>query len=206
MAGYADAVRCTLLGVGAMNSPRYRPAALLVEFKGGRVMFDGGTGATPQRRFDAWLVCDDKAELIGKIRARARALGTVARVGDANYSELQVKALPVVHTSHPTYGYLIRAEGTSVVWAPEFLVFPGWASGANLMFAEAAGWKRPIRFAHGAGGHSAALNVAQDAKVNGVRRLVLAHIGRPTIRAMDAGESPPFGEFGVEGRVYRVRL
>jgi hypothetical protein len=42
-----------------------------------------------------------------------------------------------------------------VVWAPEFWEFPGWARGADLMFADAAGWQRPIRFARGVGGHAA---------------------------------------------------
>ncbi len=35
--------RFTLLGVGAMNSPRYRPAGVLVEFLGYRIMLDGGS-------------------------------------------------------------------------------------------------------------------------------------------------------------------
>jgi hypothetical protein len=59
----------------------------------------------------------------------------------------------VVHTSHPTFGYQIEAPEGMVVWAPEFLEFPGWAHGVGLMFAEAAGWERPIRFAGGVGGH-----------------------------------------------------
>jgi len=73
------------------------------------------------------------------------------------------------------------------------------------MFAEAAGWSRPIRFAKGTGGHSHVLEVATEGERRGVRRLVFAHIGRPTIRAMDAGQRPPFGEFGIEGRIYRLR-
>jgi hypothetical protein len=38
-------------------------------------------------------------------------------------------ARPVVHTSHPSFGYLIEAPEGTVVWAPEFLGFPGWAHG-----------------------------------------------------------------------------
>ena len=68
-----------------------------------------------------------------------------------------------------------------------------------------AGWERPIRFAKGVGGHVAAVEMAHQARRRGVRRLVLAHIGRPTIRAMDAGERPPFGRFGVEGAVFGPR-
>jgi hypothetical protein len=55
----------------------------------------------------------------------------------------------VVHTSHSTFGYLIQAPEGTVVWAPEFLEFPSWVQGVKLMFAEAAGWERPIRFAGG---------------------------------------------------------
>jgi hypothetical protein len=48
--------------------------------------------------------------------------------------------------------------------------------------------------------------VAREAQKREVRRLVFAHIGRSTIRAIDAGEIPPFGEFGVEGNVYVLRV
>ncbi|HYX79695.1 MAG TPA: hypothetical protein VE976_03700 [Actinomycetota bacterium] len=36
-------------------------------------------------------------------------------------------------------------------------------------------------------------------------RLVFAHIGRPTIRAMDRGERAPFGEFASDGQVFLAR-
>jgi hypothetical protein len=108
----------------------------------------------------------------------------------------------VVHTSHPACGYLLNADEPTVVWAPEFLEWPDWASGADLMFAEAAGWRRQIRFARGTGGHAAALDVAADARRSGVRRLVFTHIGRPTIRALDRGERPPFGEMGHDGQTF----
>jgi ribonuclease BN (tRNA processing enzyme) len=80
--------------------------------------------------------------------------------------------------------------------------FPAWAAGVDLMFADAAGWRRQIRFGHGAGGHAAALDVASDAQKLGVKRLVFAHIGRPAIKAIDRGERPLFGEFGREGQTY----
>jgi hypothetical protein len=72
------------------------------------------------------------------------------------------------------------------------------------MFADAAGWNRPIRFAHGTGGHAAALAVAEQARVHRVGRLVFAHIGRPTIRAIDAGQITPFGELGADGACYAL--
>jgi hypothetical protein len=107
-----------------------------------------------------------------------------------------------VHTSHPAYAYEVRVEGRRAVWAPEFWEFPAFARAADVLFADAAGWTRPIRFARGAGGHACVQDVARAAERAKVRRLVFAHIGRPSIRAIDAGERPAFGEWGVEGRTY----
>jgi ribonuclease BN (tRNA processing enzyme) len=73
------------------------------------------------------------------------------------------------------------------------------------MFAEAAAWERPIRFRGGVGGHATVSAVAEEAVRHGVRRLVYAHIGRPVLRAMDAGARPPAGEWGVAGRTYSLR-
>jgi hypothetical protein len=188
----------TLLGVGAMNSPRYAPAGLLIERGQVRVAIDGGPGAEPEGPLAAWLVTDQHAELIAALRRLAAARGLVPEVGAYRAGGLDIAPHPVVHTSHPTCGYLIEAGGRRVVWAPEFLEFPAWAAGADLMFAEAAGWARPIRFARGAGGHAPALAVAEQAARLGVRRLVFAHIGRPAIAALDAGQVPPFGEIGAE--------
>ena len=194
--------RFTLLGVGAMNSPRYSPAGLLVEHGRARVAIDGGPGAEPAGRLAAWLVTDERAELIRELRRLAAAHGLSPAVCAYRASGLAITPLPVVHTSHPAYGYLIEADGTRTAWAPEFLEFPFWATGADLMFAEAAGWARPIRFAKGAGGHAPALEVAEQAVRHRVRRLVFAHIGRPTITALDTGHVPPFGEIGTEGATY----
>jgi hypothetical protein len=200
----AGSLRLTLLGVGAMNSPRYAPAGLLVEHGGIRVAIDGGPGAAPAGRLEAWLVTDERAELIRELRKLAGPHGLVPSAGDFGADGLGLVAHPVVHTSHPTFGYLIEAAGRRVVWAPEFLEFPSWAAGADLMFADAAGWARPIRFAHRAGGHAAALAVAEQARRQHVGRLVFAHIGRPTIRAIDAGQTAPFGEFGAGGATYTL--
>jgi hypothetical protein len=195
-------LRLTLLGVGAMNSPRYAPAGLLAEHGGVRVALDGGPGAEAPGPLDAWLVTDESAELIRPLRKLAAARGLVPRASSYAAGGLSLTMLPVTHTSHPTFGYLIEAAGRRVVWAPEFLEFPGWAADADLMFADASGWTRPIHFAHGAGGHAAATAVAETARARHVRRLVFAHIGRPTIRAIDAGQTPSFGEFGADGAVY----
>lgn len=197
-------MQLTLLGSGAMRSPRYAPAGLLVAHRGVRVAVDGGPGAEPAGCLDAWLVCDERSELQPVLRRLARARGLEPVVATFEAGGLKAEPHPVVHTSHPTVGYLLVAAGRRVAWAPEFWTFPGWATGVDLLFADAAGWARPIRFSGGVGGHAAALDVAETARRRGVRRLVLAHIGRPTIRALDRGERPPFGEIGHDGQRYRV--
>jgi hypothetical protein len=50
------------------------------------------------------------------------------------------------------------------------------------------------------GATPAAVTSALEARRLGLRGLVLAHLGRPTLRAVDADELPPFGEFGEEAR------
>ena len=197
-------LRLTLLGTGAMNSPRYPPAGLLVGYRRRRVMIDGGPGAEPAGPLAAWLVSDERSELRAQLRALAARRGVQPAAAATAIAGLVIEPHPVVHTSHPACGYLLRLLAASVVWAPEFWQFPGWAAGADLMFADAAGWNRPIRFAHGAGGHMAALDVAGQARQHRVKRLVFAHIGRPSLRAIDAGCRLPFGEWGVPGRTYRI--
>jgi TDG/mug DNA glycosylase family protein len=196
------ALSLVTLGVGAQASPRYAPAGLLVEHAGVRVMIDGGPGAAPAGKLAAWLVTDMQSELIPRIRELAGAKGLEPYAGPFRAEGLVIECHPVIHTSHPAFGYLIRTAGNRVVWAPEFFQFPAWAGGATLMFAEAAGWNRPIRFRGGVGGHLDVLAVAKAARRRGVRRLVFAHIGRPTLRAIDQGKLPPFGEIGADGRRY----
>jgi hypothetical protein len=198
-------LRLVLLGVGAMNSPRYRPAGLLVMWPGHRVMLDGGGTADPDPPLDAWLVCDDHAELMAQIRRRAGELGVRPAVDSVDTEGVRLRPLPVRHTSHPTTGYLIETATHRAAWAPEFWEFPEWAAETDLMFADAAGWNRPIRFARGVGGHASVRDVAVAAKSAGVRRLVFAHIGRPSIRAIDRGEHPSFGQWGHDGAVFRLR-
>jgi ribonuclease BN (tRNA processing enzyme) len=66
-------------------------------------------------------------------------------------------------------------------------------------------WDRRIRFAGDVGGHMAALDVAVAERRAGVRRLVFAHIGRPTLRALDRAVRPTFGEFAIDGQVFAPR-
>jgi hypothetical protein len=198
------ALDLTLLGVGAMNSPRYAPAGLLLACGRCRIAFDGGPGAEPPGRLDAWLVTDEHSELRAALRRLAGRRSLAPVVEGWRDGDVTVEPRPVAHTSHPTFGYLIDASGRRAAWAPEFWTFPDWAAGVDLLFADAAGWDRPIRFAGGVGGHAACLQVAVDARQNHVRRLVFAHIGRPTIRAINAGAYPPFGEIGREHHRYRL--
>lgn len=198
-------MRLVTLGVGAASSPRYAPAGLLVAHGRVRVALDGGPGSEPPGRLDAWLVTDERAELIFPLRHAAADRGLTVSAATFRRAGLRVDRHEVVHTSHPAYGYRITAGGRVAVWAPEFWEFPAWVEGADLMFAEAAGWDRPIRFAGGVGGHLDLLAVAREARRHGVRRLVFAHIGRPTIRARDRGEEPPFGCFARDGQVFWTR-
>ena len=164
-------------------------------------MIDGGPGAEPKGELNAWLVTDEHGELMRDLRKLARSRGLKPRVGNYSSNRLSIKPYPVVHTSHDTYGYVIRACGKKIVWAPEFFVFPGWARNAHVMFAEAAGWNRPILFRGGVGGHASVEQVARDAIKHKIKRLIFAHIGRPTIKALKASKRPLFGEFGEDGQV-----
>jgi hypothetical protein len=200
-----DSCTLTLLGIGAMASERYAPAGLLVERHGRAIMIDGGPGAEPDRPVEDWLVTDERAELIAMIRRMAREKFSVRpRAGSVSLDDLRIDAEPVVHTSRATYGYRIQLGNSMAAWAPEFLEFPRWAASAKIMFADAAGWNRPIRFAKRVGGHAAALDVAEAAQAMNVARLVFAHVGKPTIRALDAGKSFPFGELGQERTTYEL--
>jgi hypothetical protein len=188
-----------------MKSPRYRPAGLLVTWTTHNVMLDGGGPADPRCSLDAWLVSDEHAELMPQIRRRAAELSVSPAISHFHAEGVRFRPMPVLHTSHPTVGYLIETVQRRAAWAPEFWAFPEWATGVDLMFADAAGWDRPIRFAGGVGGHAYVRDVAVAAKCAGVRRLVFAHIGRPSIRAIDRGERPLFGQWGGDGVEFRLR-
>ncbi|MBI3185190.1 MAG: hypothetical protein HYZ28_23890 [Myxococcales bacterium] len=185
-----------------MSSRRFLPAGLLLEHGGLRVMIDGGAVTRPEGKLDAWLLTDDRAELAPELRRHLRGAGVSPKVARLRAPGVSIEPRQVVHTSHPTFGYRIMVAQGTVVWAPEFLRFPRWAKGAALMFAEAAAWDRPIWFAGKVGGHAPVLEVAEAAKRLQIERLVFAHLGRPTLRAIDRGEAPPSGEFGRDGARY----
>ncbi len=108
------AVRLTLLGVGAMKSPRYAPAGLLVEYGGSRVMIDGGPGAITKSSVSAWLVTDARSELIKEICKLAQLKGLDPEVATYRSDALTVEPRAMIHTSHPTCGYLIRVAGEKI--------------------------------------------------------------------------------------------
>jgi len=176
---------------------------LLIQYGKTFVLIDGGSKA-PKSVLAAWLVTDEKGELIRQIRKLAGPMGLEPAIASFTSDKLAIAPYPVIHTSHNAYGYTIKANGKKIVWVPEFLKFPRWAKGANLMFAEAAAWNRPILFRGRVGGHASVEQVANGAKKYHVKRLVYAHIGRPTIRAIDEGKRPTFGEYGSEGDVYVI--
>ncbi len=196
-------LRLTLLGVGAMNSPRYPPAGLLVRYRRRQVMLDGGPGAEPAGPLAAWLVSDERSELRRELRALCAARGLHPAVEAVCVADLVIEPRPVVHTSHPTWGYLLRLPTVSAVWAPD-LGLSGLGGRGGPDVRRRGGLERAIRFARGAGGHMAALHAAEQAREHRVARLVFAHIGRPSLRAIDAGCRLPFGEWGEPGRTYQL--
>ena len=196
-------LRLTTLGVGAMASPRYAPAGLLVEAGSNRVMIDGGEGAEPDGPLDAWLVTDEHSELRSQLRRLAANHGLKPVVAPYERPGLHIEPRQVVHTSHPTHGYEIRCDSTRVVWAPEFWQFPEWTAEADLAFLEAAAWRTPIRFRGGVGGHAPVLRTLHEAATAGIRRIVFVHIGRPTIRAIDAGLTSGL-QFATDGESFEL--
>jgi len=74
-----------------------------------------------------------------------------------------------------------------------------------VLFAEASSWKTPIRFRGGVGGHLDALSVQRASRNAGVKRLVLAHIGRPTLRAIERGACLTFGELARDRQIFSPR-
>lgn len=195
-------LRITLLGIGAMNSPRYRRAGLLVEIGNRRIMIDGGPGAITRGKVDAWLVSDERCELMSDIRTLASDKGTKPRIGDYRSAGVSIVPKPVVHTSHPTYGYLIVAGRSHIVWAPEFFEISamGRERRSDIRRRGRLEPAHPLR--EGAGGHASVFDVAREAAKRRVKRLVFAHVGRPVIRALEKGLTLPWGELGREGARY----
>lgn len=199
----APDVRCTLTGVGALASPRFLHAGLLLEYKSLAIIFDGGEYIPHVvRNAHAWLLTDMRGEHVSKVRQAARRWNVIPSQRRLTVEGVMITPMPVVHTNHPTCGYLIETPYRKIAWCPEYYAWPKWCRNLDLMFSEAAGWDRPIHFAGKVGGHMCVYDIAKKARQNQIKKLVYCHIGRPVLRAMDLGLHPPFGEFGREGGRY----
>lgn len=93
-----------------MNSPRYAPAGLMVEYRYSRVTIDGGSGAAPKGSVKAWLVTDERGELIREIRKLAARMGVEPTTG--NIGRPTIRSLEAGR--HAAFGEFGR-EGTLYV-------------------------------------------------------------------------------------------
>ncbi|WP_395105548.1 hypothetical protein [Actinomadura sp. SCN-SB] len=177
--------RLILLGAGAARSPRFAPAGLLVEYGHTRVGIDGGAGSEPPGTADAWLVRDDAPHPDLLRIARETGMCEPA-VAPFRHGPLRVDPLPV---GEGLYGYRIAAGHHTAVWAPEHTAFPHWAEGAELVFS---------------GPGAGIAETAEAARRLTVRRLVFVLLDETVSGMLDAGEDPPFGEWGEEGGRYRM--
>jgi hypothetical protein len=182
--------RLILLGVGAVGSSRYAPAGLLLEYGHVRAGFDGGPGSEPPENIHAWLVCDVHSGFQPERRRIAHESAMPEPVV-APYDHPPLRIEPMPLTSF-VYGYRITAGHRVGVWTPVIEEFPAWATGADLMLAD------------GTDGQMSLGDIAAEAKRLQIRRLVFARLGDAAVTAMDEGKRPPFGEWGEEGRAYRL--
>ena len=83
-----------------------------------------GPGAEPTGPLAAWLVSDERGELRTELRMLAAIHGVQPVAAATAIADLVIEPHPVVHTSHPAWGYLLRLPAASAVWAPEFWLFP----------------------------------------------------------------------------------
>ncbi|MFG2004708.1 hypothetical protein ACGFNU_36705 [Spirillospora sp. NPDC048911] len=183
--------RLLLLGIGTARSPRFAPAGLLVEYGHARVGLDGGPGSEPPENVHAWLVADEHGPLRDDLRRIAHEADMLEpAVAPYLHGTLHVDPLPVAHPRAGVHGYKITRGHRCAVWAPDFVKLPDWAEAADLVFAGAD--------------NSDVAETAEAARRLRVKRLVFVCLGDKACSAMDAGETPPFGEWGVEGGQYRM--
>jgi hypothetical protein len=110
-------------------------------------------------------------------------------VGPYRHGPLRVEPVPI---ADHLYGYRIGIGHHLAAWAPEALELPGWAEGMDVVFADASMDWPNLR------------ELAWTAKRLRVQRLVFVRLGAAALAAIDAGEQPPYGEWGEEGRKYRM--
>jgi hypothetical protein len=182
--------RLILLGAGAAGSSRYAPAGLLLEYGHVRVGFDGGPGSEPPENIHAWLVCDVHSGLQPELRRISHeAAMPEPVVAPYDHPPLHIEPMPLASL---VYGYRITTGHRIGVWASVIGEFPSWAAGADLMFAD------------GTDGQVSLGDIAAEAKRLEIRRLVFARLGDAAVLAMDEGKRPRYGEWGEEGRAYRL--
>jgi hypothetical protein len=179
-----------LLGIGAADSPRFAPVGLLLEYGHIRVGIDGGPGSEPPENIDAWLVRDDHGPLQGELRRIARETGMPEpAVVSFQHGPLTIEPIPV---ADPVCGYRIGIGHHDAAWVPEAAGLPAWTEGMDLVFADGSR----------DGPHSQELG--RTAKRLRVQRLVFVRLGPAALAAVDAGDRPAYGEWGEEGRKYRM--
>ena len=182
--------RLYLLGTGVAGSLKRAPAGMLLEYGHARVGFDGGPGSEPPEHVHAWLICDPDDVAMPELRRMALHTG-MPLPERKPYAKGVVRAEPL-ETGRGTYGYRIECGHQLISWVPRADDFPDWAEGSELMFADGAEPERIQR-------------IAEAAKRRQVSRLVYARLGDVALALDAAGRAPPFGEWGEEGGLYRLR-
>ena len=169
------------------------PYGLLLEYGHIRVGFDGGPGSEPPENIHAWLVSDERSVLHGELPRIARETG-MPEPAVAPYSHGPLKIDPLRIAGH-RHAYQIKVGHHLAVWAPECPELPAWVEGADLVFADGSPDQR---------GLTGLQEIARTAKRLRVQRLVFVNLGAAALSAVDSGEPPLYGEWGEEGRKYRL--
>jgi hypothetical protein len=182
--------RLILLGIGPAESSRFAPAGLLIEYGHIRVGIDGGPGSEPPENIDAWLVRDEQGTLQPELSRLAQETG-MPEPSVQPYDHGPLKITPIPAAGH-VQDYRIRIGHHLAAWVPECSELPSWVEGMDLVFADGSlNWPDTQE-------------LARTAKRLRVQRLVFVRLGDSSLAAMDGGEEPPYGEWGEEGRKYRM--
>lgn len=190
----AGKLKLTLVGTGALESPR-KDECLLVEFGKEKVLIDAGPDikAKDLPKLTGLLVCDPESGFMKDAKRIGQHFGLIPQVKKFDKDGLRIEPFEVKHTKHKTYAYIIKAEGKTIVYAPEFFVFPKkQISKADLAICEGSTWSRPIVFTGKVGGHAAVLDTYKKCKALGIP-VIFTHIGKPTEKNLDKAK-----EMGIE--------